>query len=171
MTGFRTTIAAFGLAALMALGIAPAAGQTVSDSMSADEIEALLSGAGLSPNLIRDRDTGAPVAMARLGGVTFMVRAMDCEGRPARCSQLLFFANFALERAATDEDYRTVNDFNDSSLEGRAYVLEATDEIGVDFTIDLTGGVTPAHVDSRLSRWQGIVEGFLTEMRAAQTGS
>ena len=163
----RTILA--GLASVSLLAGASALAQI--SSMSATEIEALLSEAGLNPEVISDRDTGAPVAMGKLGQINFVVRALECDGDPLSCEQLLFFANFDLNRDVTEEDYRIINGFNDSSYDGRAYVLEDTRQIGVDFYIDLTGGVTADHVSSRLERWQGVVSGFLDEMRNANTGS
>ncbi|NHK28225.1 YbjN domain-containing protein [Parvularcula flava] len=158
-------------ASVMAGWAVPSFAADIAEDMSAEEIDSLLSGAGFNTTLMSDKSEGTPVAVARLGQVNFVVRALSCEGAPARCSQLLFFANFDLGRTITNADYRVVNDFNDSSYDGRAYVLEDSGEIGVDFIIDLTGGVTPAHIQSRLGRWQGIVSDFLREMNAAQTGS
>lgn len=163
----RLIAAAAGAMALMT----PAFAADVSDSMGADEIAAMLEGAGFSTTMMSDKDNGAPVAVARLGQINFVVRALDCEGRPPSCSQLLFFANFNLGRSITGDDYKIVNDFNDSSYEGRAYVLEGSGEIGIDYIIDLTGGVTAAHVESRLSRWQEVVARFLAEMNDSGTGA
>lgn len=168
----QLVIGAMAAAGLTLAGVSvPAAAVDIADSMSAAEIEQMLSGAGFTTTMMADASSGAPVAMARVGQVNFVVRALNCEGEPARCEQLLFFANFNLGRDTTNEDYKVVNDFNDSSYDGRAYVLENSGEIGIDFIIDLTGGVTSAHIESRLSRWQGVISSFLAEMRAAQTGS
>ncbi|GGD15669.1 hypothetical protein GCM10011342_25530 [Aquisalinus flavus] len=171
MLGNLRTIGLAMAASLFAIWAAPSIAADIAEDMSAQEIDSLLSGAGFNTTLMSDKAEGTPVAVARLGQVNFIVRALSCEGSPARCSQLLFFANFDLGRTITNDDYRVVNDFNDSSFDGRAYVLEDSGEIGVDFIIDLTGGVTPAHIESRLGRWQGIVSDFLREMNAAQTGS
>jgi hypothetical protein len=167
----RLFVASAALSLALAAGFTGAAAQDVTKGLTADALEALLDNANMSPDIVEDRETGAPVAIGQIGQINFVVRALDCEGRPQVCSQLLFFANFDLGRDATEDDYRIVNDFNDSSVEGRAYVLEDTKQIGVDYYIDLTGGVTDEHVTSRLNRWQGVIEGFLQEMRAASTGS
>ncbi|MGV6802208.1 MAG: YbjN domain-containing protein [bacterium] len=148
-----------------------AAEQSVRQSLSAREIGSLLSDAGLDASLMQDQESGLPVALGNMDGINFVIRALDCDGLPARCKQLLFFANFNLGREVVDQDYKIVNDFNDSNMDGRAYVIEETGEIGVDFYIDLTGGVTSDHIMNRVERWQNVISDFLQEMRAAQTGS
>ena len=145
--------------------------QDVTSSVTASELEELLREAGLAPTMLRDQATGAPVATGQTEGMIFVVRALDCSGSPKRCGQLLMFANFDLDRDASDSDYRIVNDFNESNVNGRAYVLEDKSQIGIDFIIDMTGGVTGEHIGSRLGRWPEVIEDFANEMRAAQTGS
>lgn len=145
--------------------------QTIRSSISATELEALLTGAGLSPTMLTDKATGNPVATGQTAGMVFVVRAMDCDGRPARCEKLVLFANFDLGREIGDRDYRIVNGFNEKNLYGRAYVLEDKSQIGVDYIIDMTGGVTGAHIGSRLGKWPEVIEGFAQQMRSAQTGS
>lgn len=145
--------------------------QVVRDSVTASEIEAMLRSAGLSPTMLTDKKTGNPVATGQTAGMVFVVRAMECSGRPARCEKLVMFANFDLDREIGDNDYRIVNGFNEENLYGRAYVLEDKSQIGVDYIIDMTGGVTGAHIGSRLSKWPEVIKDFASEMRAAATGS
>ncbi len=145
--------------------------QAVQDSISADELEAMLTAAGLSPTMLTDKTTGTPVATGQAEGMIFVVRALDCSGRPIRCGQLLMFANFDLGRETGNNDFRIVNDFNESNVNGRAYVIEGKSQIGVDFIIDMTGGVTGDHIGSRLGRWPGVIRDFRQEMISARTGS
>ncbi|MEM9421183.1 MAG: YbjN domain-containing protein [Pseudomonadota bacterium] len=145
--------------------------QAVQDSISANEIEEMLTSSGLSPTMLTDKTTGSPVATGQAEGMIFVVRALDCSGQPTRCGQLLMFANFDLGRDASDGDFRVVNDFNESNVNGRAYVIEGKSQIGVDFIIDMTGGVTGDHIGSRLGRWPGVIRDFRQEMIDAQTGS
>lgn len=165
--------ALFCLASAVVPGHALAAELT--DGMTGEEIGQMLEGAGLSHTLMADKNSGTPVAVGKLGQINFVVRALACEGTPVSCAQLLFFANFDLNRPVSEEDYLIVNDFNDSAFDGRAYVVEEGTanggQIGVDFYIDLTGGVSAEHVTGRLSRWQGVVSSFLEEMRKDRTGS
>lgn len=149
----------------------PASAQEVTSAMTARDIAAALSNAGLKAEFKQDKGNGLPVALGKVDGINFVVRALDCDGLPAKCSQLLFFANFDLGREIEPQDYMIVNSFNDSNMDGRAYVIEETGEIGVDFYIDLTGGVTPAHISNRIGRWQAVIADFLAEMRAAHSGS
>ncbi|MEM6649132.1 MAG: YbjN domain-containing protein [Pseudomonadota bacterium] len=141
------------------------------NSVSSYELKQLMEKAGLSPTILTDKATGAPVATGQTEGMIFVVRALDCSGRPMRCGQLLMFANFDLDRAVSHDDFRIVNDFNESNVNGRAYVLPDKSQIGVDFIIDMTGGVTGEHIGSRLGRWPGVIRDFKQEMISAQTGS
>lgn len=143
----------------------------VTESVTAADIERILTDAGLSPTMSADAATGAPVATGTIDGIIFIVRAVDCAGRPQACQQLVMFANFDLRRQITDQDFRIVNGFNDGNKNGRAYVLEGRSQIGVDYVIDLTGGVTNEHIGSRLDRWPGIISDFQAQMRRAYAGS
>lgn len=161
-----------GAAASLALGAANAQElRPVTESLTAQDIERVLEEAGLSPTMTFDADTGAPVATGNADGVIFVVRAVDCEGRPQRCGQLVMFANFDLRRRISDRDFRIVNSFNDGNKNGRAYVLEGSAQIGVDYVIDLTGGVTDQHIKNRLDRWPGIIGKFRQDMQQAYAGS
>ena len=152
--------------------VAPAAAQDVREALTARQIAAALTEAGLEPTMIKDRDTGNPVATGSLpGGLVFVARAMECGGLPRRCAQVVLFANFDLGRPVGPADFEVVNAFNEGNLNGRAYVLDARDQVGVDYVIDLTGGVTAEHVASKLARWPAVVGDFKAEMLAAQTGS
>lgn len=160
------------LLSLLLLGSAAAEDlRPVKETLTADDIEQALAAAGLSPTMSIDGDTGAPVATGTTDGLIFVVRAVDCEGRPLRCGQLVLFANFDLRRRVTDEDFRIVNRFNDGNKNGRAYVLEGREQIGVDYVIDLTGGVTAEHIRNRLDRWPGIIQTFREQMVREYAGS
>ncbi|MEO1041178.1 MAG: YbjN domain-containing protein [Pseudomonadota bacterium] len=142
----------------------------VTESLSSNDIARILTQAGLSPTMLEDA-TGAPVATGSAEGIIFVVRAVDCAGQPARCGQLVLFANFDLQRPAGEQDFRIVNGFNDGNKNGRAYVLEGRRQIGVDYVIDLTGGVTSEHIENRLNRWPDIIGTFQQQMNDAYTGS
>ena len=160
------------LSAMAATSLAAAEDlRPVKETMTAADIERALGEAGLNPTMSVDGNTGAPVATGSTDGVIFIVRAVDCEGEPQRCGQLVLFANFELRREANDEDFRVVNSFNDGNKNGRAYVLEGSDQIGVDYVIDLTGGVTGEHISNRLGRWPGIISTFREQMIRAYTGA
>lgn len=165
----------YAAAAFLAVGVfagaAHAEDRQIRDAMTADELETMLRGAGLSPTMLTDKDTGNPVATGQTSGMIFVVRAMECSGRPSRCEKLVMFANFDLGRDVGDGDYRVVNGFNEQNLYGRAYVLEDKSQIGVDYIIDMTGGVTGAHIGSRLGKWPEVIDGFARQMRNAQAGS
>ncbi|MEL7239652.1 MAG: YbjN domain-containing protein [Planctomycetota bacterium] len=134
-------------------------------------MEQILEDAGLGPTMSEDAATGAPVANARLGEITFWVRALVCAGAPKRCENLVLFANFELGRGVSPTDYRIVNRFNDSQVFGRAYVIESNNQVGVDYVIELGGGVSPEHVAQNVSRWADVVSAFVASFSGGDAGS
>ncbi|MEM8934861.1 MAG: YbjN domain-containing protein [Pseudomonadota bacterium] len=148
-----------------------AAAEGTFDSVTADELEAALAEAGLGPVMMEDEMTGAPVASGEAGSFRFFVRSLSCSGTPAACSELIFFANFDLGRAITDEDYRVINGFNDSQVFGRAYIIEAQDQVGVDYVIELGGGVTADHLAENIGRWADVIGAFVDDFRKGHAGS
>ncbi|WP_173197221.1 YbjN domain-containing protein [Parvularcula mediterranea] len=167
MRGLLLSLLAFGL-----VGTASAQDlRPVKEAMTAADIEQVLAEAGLNPTMSKDAKTGDPVATGNADGVIFIVRAVECGGRPKACQQLVMFANFEMRRDITDRDFRIVNSFNDGNKNGRAYVLEGSDQIGVDYVIDLTGGVTGEHISARLGKWPNIISTFREQMMEAYAGS
>lgn len=158
------------VAAAAMVWVSGATAQTI-DRVTGAELEAALSAAGLNPTMIEDSQTGAPVASGKAGEFSFFVRALACEGEPAACENLMFFANFDLGRAATANDFRIVNSFNDSSVFGRAYVLENDNLVGVDYVIELGGGVSEAHLAENIGRWADVIAAFVDKFRAGVASS
>ena len=156
------------VAAICALGViaGPAHGQSqLIESVTAEQLEAALDAAGLNPTMIVDANTGAPVGNGRAGEFNFFVRALSCSGSPTACSDLIFFANFDLGRTATAKDFRIVNKFNDSQVFGRAYVLEDQNQVGVDYVIELGGGVSEDHLAQNISRWADVINAFVAKFQ------
>lgn len=158
----KTMIAAAAFGWLAAMGAANA--QTVG-AVTAEELEQALTAANLNPSMMADSATGAPVASGQAGPFSFYVRALSCSGAPAACETLVFFANFKLGRTVTAQDYRIVNGFNESQVFGRAYVIEGTGEVGVDYVIELDGGVTPDHLSQNIGRWADVITTFVSKFR------
>ena len=158
------------LAAASFLWSASASAQIV-DSVNGVQLEATLTAAGLSPSMMEDTATGAPVASGTAGEFDFFVRTLSCSGAPAACENLVFFANFELGRAASANDYRIVNSFNDSQVFGRAYVLESQNSVGVDYVIELGGGVTEEHLSENVSRWADVISAFVAKFREGVSSS
>jgi len=144
--------------------------QTTS-AITADELESVLQAAGLTPTVTEDAATGAPVANGTVGEILFWVRAMDCSGSPAACENLVFFANFDLGRSVSATDYRVVNNFNDSQVFGRAYLLERQNQVGVDYVVELGGGVTNDHLTQNVSRWADVIDAFVKKFSSGDTGA
>ncbi|HNR77127.1 MAG TPA: YbjN domain-containing protein [Parvularculaceae bacterium] len=154
---------------LLASG-APAFAQSKS-ALTAAEIEAVLSDAGLTVRMIEEARTGAPVAHVALDNVQYWVRALDCSGAPKACSTLVFFANFSLGRDAKPSDYEIVNRFNDSQVFGRAYVIPGKNEVGVDYVIELDGGVSMENVSRNVARWADVINAFISHFSKGQQTS
>lgn len=154
-----------------ALVFGSAAADEPISAVNAQQLEEVLTQAGLSPTMLADATSGAPVANGRAGDISFFVRGLSCSGTPAACSNLVFFANFALGRAATAGDFRTVNGFNDGQVFGRAYVLDKSDQVGVDYVIELDGGVTRSHLTQNVSRWADVIAAFVDTFSKGEPAS
>lgn len=165
---WRSVFAGFAAALAASLGVVSA---QVVEAVDAEQLETALAEAGLNPNMMSDSATGAPVAHGQAGDFTFFVRALGCSGEPMACENLVFFANFELGRAASPDDYRTVNNFNDSQVFGRAYVLERQAQVGVDYVIELGGGVTPDHLAENIGRWADVIAAFVDSFREGAAAS
>ena len=159
------------LAAALALAALPASAQ-VKTALTGDESEAVLTEAGLSAQPMLDSKTRAPVfKVATEDGGEFWVRTLDCAGAPVACSTLVFFRNYTLqEGVASQLHYEIVNDFNEGKLSGRAYVLkgagpQGADQVGVDYVIELDGGVSSEHLARRVAHWGEVVRAFVQSFR------
>jgi hypothetical protein len=157
-------------AVMMSAAWSVASAQTLG-SVTGDQLENILSAADLNPSMMADAQSGAPVATGKAGDFEFYVRALSCSGSPASCETLVFFANFELGRTVTANDYRLVNSFNDSQVFGRAYVLEGTGEVGVDYVIELGGGVTEGHLSQNISRWADVIAAFVNKFQDGAASS
>ncbi len=161
--------------AVMALTVATAlaapAGAQSKSTLTADELSAVLQAAGLNVEITEDAKTRNPVAAARAGSINFWVRALDCTGAPKACSTLMLFANFDLGREATAKDYQTVNAFNDRQVFGRAYLLPQRMQVGVDYVIELDGGVTSDHISRNIARWADVIDAFIGHFSAEAANS
>ena len=149
---------------------ATAAAQVI-DRITAEDLETALQAAGLNPTIIPEANGGFPVAKGQAGEFEFYVRGLNCSGSPMACEELMFFANFELGREATPNDYRIVNGFNDSQVFGRAFVLQNTGEVGVDYVIELGGGVTQDHLTENIGRWADVISAFVTKFQAGASSA
>lgn len=166
----RPITAFLAVTAALCLTSVSASAQTVG-SVTAEALETVLEEAGLNPNMTEDAVSGAPVAQGTAGEIQFWIRALNCSGTPKACENLVFFANFDLGRDITTTDYKIINNFNDSQVFGRAYILEKKSQIGVDYVIDLGGGVTPAHLTQNISRWADVMAAFVKNFSEGNTGA
>ncbi|MGD9799236.1 MAG: YbjN domain-containing protein [Parvularculaceae bacterium] len=158
------------VAAFILLSATPCVAQSKT-ALTADEIEAALGDAGLPVRMIEEARTGAPVANVQLGNVQYWIRALDCAGAPKACSTLVFFANFELGRASTAEDLEVVNRFNDGQVFGRAYVIPGKDQVGVDYVLEMDGGVSMENVSRNIARWADVISAFISHFSEGRRSS
>jgi hypothetical protein len=161
-------LAAIAAAALMSAGSAFA---ETKSAVTGAELGTILTGAGLAAEMIEDATTKAPVAHVQAGAVQYWVRALDCSGAPKACATLVFFANFELGRAATAHDFEVVNRFNDSQVFGRAYVIPGRNQVGVDYVIELDGGVSTDNITRNIARWADVITAFIGHFSEGQASS
>lgn len=161
--GAGLAIAAAAGAPAIAQEAAQGTAQEMRTALTGEEMRAMLQAAGLPAEMRADGASGNPVVMARSGSVTFLARGLDCSGAPAACVKYVFLANFNLGRTPTQDDWRTINSFNDTEVFGRAYVLENAGQVGVDFVLSLDGGVSEAHLASGVAQWTKVVDAFVSK--------
>ncbi|MEZ5930061.1 MAG: YbjN domain-containing protein [Parvularculaceae bacterium] len=169
--GFGRAAAALaaGVALLAGEGALSGAAAQTKTAVTANELEAILTDAGLSPTMAEDAASGSPVAAGRLGdNIIFWVRALDCAGGPKACETLMFFVNFELGRPMTPKDYAVINSYNESQVFGRAYIIEEQGQVGVDYVVELGGGVTMDRITQSVSRWADVVAAFIDKFREGQ---
>lgn len=157
------------MAAVTVSATVSASAQMIS-SIDAGGLEAAMNEAGLNPELQTSTD-GSPVATGTAGDFEFYVRGLACSGSPVSCENIMFFANFDLGRPLTAQDYRIVNSYNDSQVFGRAYALQNSNEVGVDYVIELGGGVSPDHLSENIGRWADVVAAFVTKFQEGLASS
>lgn len=136
------------------------------ESLTLPEIGALLDEAGFSAELVEIPGSGVSGAVGQVGDVSFSLRALDCSGAPRACATLLLYAQFDLGRPVSASDYQAVNRFNDGQVFGRAYVDADDQRVGVDYTIEMRGGVSRDHIGRNLVRWKSVVERFVASFRS-----
>lgn len=158
-------------AAALAISIDASASAQLTSAVTADELEQALADADMNPSMLSDQSNGAPVASGEAGEFKFWVRALDCAGTPPSCRTLMFFANFNLGRQVTAKDYLVINSFNEGQVFGRAYLIEGGGQVGVDYVIELDGGVAKDHLAKNIGRWRDVVGAFVDKFREGQARS
>ncbi len=170
-TGWRRAAAQILACGFAGFAMAATASAQNLTAVTAAQLEEILADAGLNPEMTEEAATRAPVASGRVGDISFWVRALDCSGAPKACENLVFFANFTLGREATPQDFRIVNSFNDSQVFGRAYVIPGRGEVGVDYVIDLGGGVAMDHITGNVARWADVLGAFIDRFQKGEPTS
>ncbi len=158
-----------GVFALAAAGAAAA--DDAKGAYTTSDVVAALSAAGMTATVSEQKVKGASWVKGEMksggGDVVFWVRPSGCNGTPPACSALILFANFDLGREATRSDYDIANKYNDTHEFGRAYVLAKEKRIGVDYVVELGGGVASGYVGQRLKRWSAVVTSFVEHFKTS----
>lgn len=149
-------------AAIISLFLSVAEAQTKT-ALTAGELENVLKSPGFDPEMGTFESSGEPYASIKAKGYYFLVRAKECE--VASCRLLLFFANFDLDRDPGFKDYIAVNSYNDRELYGRRYVFAKEQKVGIDFVLDLKGGVSIDYVRLNAERFPGMIAAFVEHYR------
>lgn len=131
--------------------------------LTTDDFDLILRAAGFTPDLIIDEDTSEPFASMDHGGYKFSARGKECTAQG--CTQILFFANFDMDRDITLSDYRALNSYNDNNVLGRAYAVEKEQRIGIDFVVDLAGGVSTDHIRLGAQAFPELIVEFVEAYR------
>lgn len=141
--------------------------------VTALEMVDVLRGFGWEAEIIEGDDGASDSVQINFNDYSSWLIFRDClESAPARCSTLLFFANFDLGRRILPSDPEIMNKYNDTKVIGRAYFLEKpeqdSDQIGIDFRISLAGGVTREHLILESRKWEGAINAFVTNFQEGQ---
>jgi hypothetical protein len=147
------------------------AGAQTKGALTAAELQKALADAGLSPSMMEDAASGEPVAKGMAGEFEFNVRAFDCKGRPLACETFMFFATFSIGHSLTPNDLVILNRFNEKQVFGRAYFIEESGRVGVDYVVELEGGVTADHLSRNVARWTDVMAAFVEHMRSGRDSS
>lgn len=148
---------AVGAAAFLMAGWASAQDDENYEDLSGSEIVALLEAHGYDASLTTD-GSGDPFVTASADGLRFQVATYDCnKSVPRRCRTLQLSSTFALTNNTEETDYfEAMNDFNRQKVYGRAFINEDGDA-AVDFTINLSGGVSASNLMDNIGTWKTYV--------------
>lgn len=155
------------VAALLFVALPSAVSAQASGAMTLAEFSAAMKRANMSPAFVqRDDGTRMINGSTQLSdlNVKFFVRASACTKSEGPCSNYVLFANFNLPNGVSDAMKAKVNKFNDRNYLGRAYWGEK--KVGVDYVVELSGGVFSRYVDARLEKFVTVLENFIGKMRA-----
>jgi putative sensory transduction regulator len=142
----------------LALSLSFPALAEVKSTLTSTEFETVLRQAGFDPIMAKS-ESNEPFATIATEEFVFTVAAKQCTD--AACGLLLFFANFDLDREMTLTDYKAVNSFNDREFFGRAYVRGSQQQVGIDFILDLRGGLDTGYISQNAERFPAILQKFV----------
>lgn len=137
---------------------------SVIETMTAQDVSDAINIAIIDAKVIDDESNGHKVVEGRIDNYVFFVRLKSCEETNTFCRDLVFFANFELDREPTLQDFKIANSYNDEKVYGRAYVLEDANQVGIDYVVAL-GGVTDDHVQDDIDRWAFALEDFVEHFK------
>ena len=150
----NSTIAAVALAALYGV---PASAELV-DATAPGTLVEVIQALGYRAKLDTDA-LGDPKIVSSVGGTDFSIYFYGCTENSA-CKALLFKVGYDLIDGTTLE---VVNDWNETSLFGRAYLDEEGDP-WVEMAVNMDGGVARFNFEDTFDWWEVVVGQFETHI-------
>lgn len=133
----------------------------VFNAITGEDLVALLQTQGIAASLTQD-GYGDPLIIAEAGNLAFSVITYNCNGDAnAACGRLQLAAQFRLPDGASETDIAMMNAYNQQYLFGRAYI-DPYGSATVDYTINLSHGVTEDNLVDNLVIWIHVLDNFVT---------
>lgn len=143
----------YGLA-LATAGWHGGANAQLADARAPERLVEIIRDLGYRARLETDR-IGDPMIVSSVGGTDFNIYFFGCTDNAA-CRSLLFKVGYDLEPGTTVEH---VNDWNETSLFGRAYLDDERDP-WLELAVNLHGGVSVANFQDTFDWWEVVLDEF-----------
>jgi hypothetical protein len=141
------------IAAALWIAVTGAAAAQTSSGMTVDEVAAVFKENGFAA------DVGDSVIYSSTGGFNFALYAYNCDAEK-RCNEFLFGASFS---APSKVELSTINQFNGTTLAGRAY-LDSAGDPNLEHLFTVENGEDKDLVERNLAIWDSILLEFATKI-------
>lgn len=142
-----------GFVTFIAVTFAASTAMAQSVGLTVAEVGEKLEAAGLSIEVVSQSDGG--VIYAESQGFNFALLAFSCQGAEVRCRDFMFSAFFETDGKVSKE---AINEFNQNSLGGRAYI-DAQGDANLEHLFTVYDGNDDL-VEYNLDIWQSILPDF-----------
>lgn len=141
------------LSAFTVMLAAPLAAQQV-DATDPGRLAQIIQNLGYKARVETD-SIGDPMLASSAGGTDFSIYFYGCSDNVA-CKSVLFKVGYDLSAGTTLEN---VNEWNETSLFGRAYLDDDMDP-WLEMAVNLDGGVSQANFEDTYDWWEVIIQQF-----------